>query len=309
MALLLAPIGSPASEWLRLFAAELPDLEVRVWPEIGNPADIDIAAAAQLPRGTLAGLPNLRLIISATAGAEGLLGDPTLPRHVPVVRSSEPDGDAMMSETVLLHVLRHHRRLHEYVLLQQRHEWRPQPRVKASERKVGVMGLGVIGLPAARMLSAHGFDVAGWTRTARKIDGISVFHGRDQLAAFLGRSEIVVNLLAVTPQTENILNRDTFAMLPKGACVINLARGLHVVDSDLIAALYSGHLAAATLDVFRVEPLPAESPLWAHPRITIMPHVARRLDAASIVHRMCENVQRLRRGEKLLYRIDREAGY
>lgn len=309
MALLLAPIGSPAGEWKRFFAAELPDLEVRVWPELGNPADIDIVAAAHLPRGTLAGLPNLCLVISVTAGAEGLLGDPTVPRHLPVVRSSEPDGDAMMSETALMHVLRHHRNLHEYALSQQRRDWRPQPRVQASERKVGVMGLGTIGLPAARMLSAHGFDVAGWTRTERKLDGIAVFHGRGALPAFLARSEIVVNLLAVTPKTENILNRDSFAMLPKGATVINLARGLHLVEDDLIAALDSGHLAAATLDVFRVEPLPASSPLWAHPRITVMPHVARRLDAARIVHRVCENVRRLHAGEPLLYRIDRSAGY
>jgi glyoxylate/hydroxypyruvate reductase len=308
MALLLAPIGSQGSEWLRYIAAEIPDLEVRIWPEVGNKDEIEIAAVTHLPHGVLASLPNLRLIISLTAGAEVLMGDPALPRGVPIVRSSEPDGDAMMNETALLHVLRHHRLLHEYLLTQQRREWRPLARVRAGERKVGVMGLGMIGLPCAQSLARHDFQVAGWARRPKSVD-VEVFHGRAQLPAFLARTQILVNLLAVTPQTENILCRETFDLLPKGACVINLARGQHVVDADLIDALDRGQLAAATLDTFRIEPLPKESPLWAHPRITIMPHVARRLDPATIAHRVCENVLRLRRGEPLLYPIDRDAGY
>ena len=309
MALLLTPIGAPAAEWLRCFAAELPDLEVRVWPELGDPADIEIAAIAHLPPGTLAKLPKLRLVVSVTAGAEGVLGDKTLPRGVPVVRSSEPDGDALMNETALLHVLRHHRFLPEYLLAQQSRAWRPQARPAASDRTVGVMGLGMIGLPVAKTLRDHGFKVAGWSRTAKEADGITVFHGREQLPDFLGRSEIVVNLLALTPATENILCGAAFAQLPQGAAVINLARGQHVVDEDLIAALDSGQLSAATLDAFRIEPLPKESPLWAHPRITVTPHVARRLMAPLIVRRICENVRRLRRGETLLYPVDRDAGY
>lgn len=309
MALLLTPIGGPAEEWRRLLGAALPDLEVRVMPEIGDPAKIEIAALAHPPAGLLAKLPNLRLIISLLAGAEALLADPALPKDVPLVRSGEPDGDEMMSESALLHVLRHHRQLHEYALSQARREWRPERRVRASERKVGVMGLGAIGLPAARLLASHGFDVAGWTRNPRQVDGIAVYHGRDQLPAFLGRSEILVNLLALTPATQNILDRSAFAMLPKGASIINLARGQHVVEDDLIAALDAGQLAAATLDVFRVEPLPPSSPLWSHPRVTVMPHVARRLEPARIARRIVENVERLRRGAPLLYPIDRAAGY
>jgi glyoxylate/hydroxypyruvate reductase A len=308
MALLLVPLG-PADPWRTALEAELPGLEVRVWPAIGDPADIDVAVVGHPPRGMLATLPNLRLVISLLAGAEAVLGDPTLPPHITVARSSEPDGDQMMSETALMHVLRHHRYLHEYLLLQQRREWKPQARVRARERKVGVMGLGAIGLPAAVTLRDHGFDVAGWTRRPRTVEGIAVFHGRDQLAPFLARSEIVVCLLAVTPATEDILNRDTFALMPKGASVVNLSRGQHVVDADLIAALDQGHLAAATLDVFRQEPLPADSPLWAHPRITIMPHVARRIEAPAVARRIGENVRRLHQGQDLLYRIDRDAGY
>jgi len=309
MALLLIPLGGAASEWRSAFAAELPDLEIRIWPEIGDASEIEIAAVGPAPRGALAALPNLRLIVSLLAGQEILLSDPTLPRHVPIVRASNPDGDAMMNEIALLHVLRHHRHLTEYQLQQQRREWKAQPRVRAGEKKVGVMGLGLIGLAIARTLRAHGFDVAGWARNPRDIPGIQVFHGPDQLPAFLGRSEIVVNMLALTKATENILCRATFALMPRGAAVINLARGQHVVDADLIAALDAGQLAAATLDVFRQEPLPADSPLWAHPRITIMPHVARRLEVEAIAHRVCENVRRLHQGQELLYRIDRDAGY
>jgi glyoxylate/hydroxypyruvate reductase len=308
MALLLTPLGNPG-EWLRVFAKEMPDLQIRVWPELGNPAEIEVAAISQLPPGTLASLPNLRLICSLMAGQEGLLSDPKLPRHVPIARSADPNGDAMMNETALLHVLRHHRFLPDYALTQARREWKPLARLKAGERKVGVLGLGMIGLAVARVLQRHGFEVAGWARSPRKLDGIATFHGRDQLAAFLGRSEIVVNLLALTRETSDFLCAETFAMLPKGAAVINLARGQHVVDADLIAALDGGQLSAATLDVFRIEPLPKESPLWAHPRITIMPHVARRIDPTVVVPAVCDQIRRLHQGEPPVHLVDRDAGY
>lgn len=310
MALLFTPVPTgPAKEWLDRFHAELPDLEVRVWPEIGDPASIEIAAVTQLPKGTLASFPNLRLIVSLLAGQEGLLSDPLLPPDVPIVRSSNAVGDPMMTETAMLHVLRHHRHLPDYLLSQQRREWKPQPRLRAEERAVGVMGLGGIGLAAAQALASHGFRVAGWVRRPRRVEGIEVFAGNDALAPFLGRSEIVVNLLALTRETENILCRRTFALMPRGAALINLARGQHVVDEDLIEALDQGRLSAATLDVFRREPLPPDSPLWAHPRITIMPHVARRIDAASVVPRVCENIRRLWQGQEPLYLVDRAAGY
>jgi glyoxylate/hydroxypyruvate reductase A len=228
---------------------------------------------------------------------------------VPIVRSADPAGDPMMNEVALLHVLRHHRFLPDYLLAQQRREWKQMARMKAGERKVGVMGLGIIGLAVAKTLKQHGFDVAGWARKARTLDGIQMFYGDDQLAAFLGRSEIVVNLLAMTRETTDILCAKTFAQMPKGAAVINLARGQHVVDADLIAAIESGHLSGATLDVFRTEPLPKESALWTQPRITVMPHVARRIDPADVVPCVIENVRRLQRGEPLLRLVDRDAGY
>jgi glyoxylate/hydroxypyruvate reductase A len=309
MALLLTPVSDPAAEWRRCFAAAMPELEVRVWPDMGDPAEIEVAAVSHLPPGTLAKLPNLRLIASLLAGQDGLLADTSIPRHVPILRTTNPEGDPMMNEAVLLHVLRHHRHLPQFQLAQQRGEWLSLPRLLPSERRVGVMGLGAIGLAAALMLRDHGFQVGAWARRPRAVEGVEVFHGRDQLPAFLGRSEILVNLLALTPETTDILGRAAFAQLPKGAHVINLARGQHVVDEDLVAALDEGQLAAATLDVFRTEPLPQSSPLWRHPRVTVIPHAARRIIAADVVPRICDNLRRLRRGEPLADLVDRDAGY
>jgi len=308
MALLLTPMFGGPEVWRRAFAAGMPDLEVRTWPEIGNPADIEAAAVGIPPAGMLAGLTNLRLILSLTAGTDGLLRDPDLP-DVPIVRAGNPAGDAMMNETALLHVLRHHRNMPAYLRAQARSEWIKLPVKPASERKVGVMGLGAIGLACARTLAALGFQVAGWVRTPRTGADVEVFGGNDQLEAFLARSEILLNLLPLTPETRGIIGARTLARLPPGAAVINLGRGEHVVEADLIAALDSGHIEAATLDVYPVEPLPQDSPLWRHPKITIMPHVARRLDPADLAMRICDILRRFHAGEPFLHLVDRKRGY
>jgi glyoxylate/hydroxypyruvate reductase A len=309
MAILLAPIGGAEAEWRALLDKALPGQDIRFFPSLGDPAAIEVAAVARVPRGTLASLPNLKLICSLFAGQESLLGDPTLPKGVPIVRTGDPDGDQMMNENALLHVMRHHRGLPEYHLAQGRREWKRQRVLRTSERKVGVMGLGPIGLGVAKYLRDHGFDVAGWARSTKSVDRVASFAGAGQLAPFLGRSEIVVCLLPLTGETENILGRAAFAAMPKGAALVNLARGQHVVDEDLIAALDAGQLSAATLDVFREEPLPRESPLWAHPRVTVMPHVSRRHDPENIVPRIVEHVARLARGEPPQQLVSRSLGY
>jgi len=309
MALLLTPIFGPPDQWRGLIAAEMPDLDVRFWPDVGNPADIEFAAVAGLPRGTLKTFPNLRLIVSLTAGVDGLIADPELP-DVPLVRAAEPEsGDAMINEFALLHVLRHHRGLPAFALAQQRSEWLRITPIPAQERKVGVMGLGTIGLGVARTLKDHGFDVAGWVRSPRSLDGIAVFHGREQLSAFLGRSDIVVNVLPHTPETAGVLNATAFALMPKGGAVINIGRGPQVVGEDLIAAIDSDHLAAATLDVFDVEPLPKESPLWRHPKITITPHVSRRIYPGNLAPRVCDAIRRIEARQPLQHLVDRQRGY
>ncbi len=308
MALLLMPMFGGAEVWRKAFAAAMPELEVRTWPELGDARDIDIVALGPPPAGVFRKLPNLRLIVSLTAGTDALLRDGDLP-DLPIARAGDPAGDAMMNEAALLHVLRHHRHMPEYLRAQQRREWIKLPIVPASERKVGVMGLGAIGLGAAKVLAAAGFQVAGWVRQPRSESSIEVFSGRDGLAAFLARSDIVVNLLPLTPETRSIICADTLKALPAGAAIVNLGRGEHVVEADLIAALDSGHLAAATLDVFPVEPLPSDSPLWRHPKITVMPHVARRLFAEDLAPRVCAIVRDFRAGRPLTQIVDRTLGY
>jgi glyoxylate/hydroxypyruvate reductase A len=286
----------------------MPELDVRIWPELGNATDIDVATFGSPPAGAMRKLPNLRLIVSLTAGIDALLRDPDLP-SVPIVRAGDPAGDAMMNETTLLHVLRHHRHMPDYLHAQQRCAWIKMPIKPAAERKVGVMGLGAIGRAAAGVLTSAGFQVAGWVRQSRPSDEIEIFSGRDQLNAFLARSEIVVNLLPLTQETRGIIAAKTLKVLPTGAAIINLGRGEHVVEADLIAALDSGHLAAATLDVFPVEPLPSDSPLWRHPKITVMPHVARRLVPADLAPRVCEIIRKFHAGIPLTQLVDRKRGY
>lgn len=308
MTLLLTPTFGAAEVWRGALATAMPELDVRIWPELGNAADIDVAAFGPPPAGAMRKLPNLRLIVSLTAGTDALLRDPDLP-PVPIVRAGDPAGDAMMNETTLLHVLRHHRHMPDYLHAQQRCEWIKMPIKPAAERKVGVMGLGAIGLAAADVLTSAGFQVAGWVRQLRPSDEIEIFSGRDQLKAFLARSEIVVNLLPLTQETRGIIAAETLKVLPTGAAIINLGRGEHIVETDLIAALDSGHLAAATLDVFPIEPLPSDSPLWRHPKITIMPHVARRLVPADLAPRVCEIIRKFRAGIPLTQLVDRNLGY
>lgn len=308
MALLVYSTPGPPEPWLSAIRAGLPEMDLRTPDAQGDPADIEYAVVAGAPPGALAAHPNLKLIVTLLAGVEGLLADPDLP-GVPIARATDPRGDDMISDFALLHVLRHHRNMPEFAVAQGNREWlRLRPKPKA-ERRVGFMGLGAIGRPAAERVRDYGFPVAAWTRTPKSVPGIESFHGPEELAPFLGGVEILVNLLALTPETENILSAKTLAFLPKGASVVNLARGHHIVDADLIAALDSEHVAAATLDVFRQEPLPAGHPFWTHPGITITPHTSRAIMPAKIVPQLVENVRRVEAGEPPLQQIDRAAGY
>lgn len=298
---------------VHLFVAEfrrlLPDLEIRVWPEVGDPASIEFAAVCRIPAGVLGGLPNLKLVASLLAGLEHLVGNTELPTGVPIVRSGDPAGDPAITQYVLLHVLRHHRQLPVYAQAQQECRWHQVPQPSVGERTVGFLGLGVLGLAAAQAVRAQGFPVLAWTRSARSEPDIECHHGADGLGRMLARTQILVNMLAATPETENIVDARLLAGLPAGAQFINVARGQHVVDADLLAALDSGRLAAATLDVFRTEPLPESDPLWRHPRITIMPHVARKLRAEDAIPSVVENIRRLREGRPLNMVVDRRQGY
>ncbi|MCA8933806.1 MAG: glyoxylate/hydroxypyruvate reductase A [Rhodospirillaceae bacterium] len=310
MTLLFVSAADDPEEWAGALAALRPDIPFRVWPDVGDPAAVRYALAWRPPADALPGLPNLQAIFSLGAGIDGLADVPeALPPGVPVVRMVEEGLSAGMAEYVAWQVLDWHRGGALYRAQQQAGEWRRRRSKLAGERRIGILGLGVLGQSAARMLTGLGFPVAGWSRTAKTVDQVVCHHGADGLADLVAGSDILVNLLPLTPQTEGLINADLIAALPKGAVLINAARGRHVVDVDLLAALDSGHLAGAALDVFSTEPLPPDHPFWRHPRIALTPHVAALTLARTAAPAVVAQIARIERGEAPLHVVDAGRGY
>ena len=274
MAIIFKSTPAALARWQSHLATTLAGREIRFWPEIGDKAAIDYALVWHPEPGLLASLPNLKLIVSLGAGVDHILRDPQLPDRIPILRLVDLYMTRAMSEYVTLQVLRLHRQDPAYRAQQAVGEWREHAQKNAAERTVGILGFGQLGQDAARMLEAIGFDVAGWSRSGRDIPGFPTYGGATGLDALLARSEILVSLLPMTPETENILDMRLFARLPRGAALVNVGRGRHLVEADLLAALDSRQLSAAVLDVFRDEPLPQDHPFWRHPRIIVTPHVA-----------------------------------
>jgi glyoxylate/hydroxypyruvate reductase len=306
---LLFRSSSNVDRWKTGLERAVPGLEFRVYPEIGRVEDIAVALAWKPPHGLLASLPNLRLIVSLGAGVDHILDDPGLPRAVPIVRLVDPGMVAEMSEFVLMQVLRLHRRDLDYAAQQRERVWRELRQPPVAERRIGILGLGEYGTDAALKLRAHGFDVAGWSRGPKTIEGVRCFDGAAGFAAMLARTDILVCLLPLTPETTGILDRRAFAMLPQGASVINVGRGAHLVEADLLAALDGGHLGGAALDVFHEEPLPANHPIWRHPRIIVTPHVAAATNPSTGIAIVADQINRLREGRALRHVVDRTRQY
>lgn len=309
MALLLTPpVQGTIEQWRDGILQEIPDLEIRLWPDVGDPADILYVLVGRFDLADMPEMPNLRLIMPMFAGVDHLIAHPNMP-DVPMVRTGPPDGDPAMTEYAVLHVLRHHRHMPEYLAQQRRSEWSVIPQKLPRDQRVGFMGFGMMAKPPARVLHGLGFDVAAWARSDRQDADIEMFCGAARLPEFLARTDILVCLLPLTDETVGILNAETFAQMPAGAAIINLGRGAHLVDDDLIAALDSGQLSGATLDATKPEPLPVESALWLHERVTIMPHTARRVRPHNVGPQVAESIRRDKAGEPLLWVVDRSAGY
>jgi glyoxylate/hydroxypyruvate reductase A len=256
----------------------------------------------------LPAFPNLKAMFSRSAGVEAFARHPKLPK-VPLGKVEPPGGDPMMTEYVIMHVLRLHRDMPAYQAAQANREWRRVPIIRPEQRRVGFLGLGMMAKAPALALQSLGFKVSAWVRSPRPAAEVPLFHGHDQLAPFLGQTDIAVCLLPLTAETEGIFCARTFAMMPRGAMLVNVGRGKHVVDKDLIAALDSGQLSYAALDALWPEPLPPESPLWLHPKVTIMPHVARRPTVAQLVTEVAANIRSLDAGGRLLQEIGVTRGY
>ena len=305
--LFVSDFDDPAT-WRAELERAAPDLEVRVWPGAEGLEDFEFALVWKPPRGLLSTLPRLKAVFSLGAGVDYLLRDPTLP-DVPVVRMIEPALTQGMVEYVVLHVLSCHRRSLDYEAQQRARLFRPLPQKLATDRRVGVLGLGALGSPAARALAQLQFDVRGWSRSLKDIPGVRCFSGADGLPRLLQDLEILICMLPLTNDTAGILNRRTFAPLAEGAYIINAARGEHLVARDLLLGLDEGRLSGATLDVFVDEPLPAEHPFWTHPRIVVTPHVASNIDVRTAAAAVAANIRRLREGSPLIGALDRVLGY
>jgi glyoxylate/hydroxypyruvate reductase len=309
MALLFRSTVDSAARWRSQLTRLTHELDVRIWPEIGDPTEIEYALVWRPETSFLASLPSLKLILSLGAGVDHLLGDPQLPRHIPIVRLVDPHMTDAMSEYVVLQVLRLHRRDLDYRAQQEAGVWRELDQPNAIDRRVGILGLGELGQDAAKKLKALGFDVAGWSRSQKSLPGVTNFAGAAGFAPLLSRSEILICLLPLTTETEGILNASTLALLPRGAALVNAARGAHLVEEDLLAALASGQVSAAVLDVFREEPLPADHPFWRHPRVILTPHVAAFTNPTTAAPIILDNIRRFEDRRPLLNRVDLARGY
>ena len=313
MSILLA-CDFDAGEWARWQAALMAALPgerlLHGRGDAADEADIDIAIVANPPPGALAGLPRLRLVQSLWAGVERLLADPTLPPAVPLARMVDPAMSAAMAETALWAVLSLQRGFFRYARLQREARWSPHPQRRADELAVAVLGLGQMGRATARRLVAHGCPVLGWSATPATLEGVECLHGDAALdARVLPEADVVVNLLPLTGATQGLFDAARLARMKPGAALVNLARGAHVVEADLLAALDAGRLGHAVLDVFGQEPLPPAHPFWRHERVTVLPHVAAQTDPRSAAAVAAANVRAVRRGEPPAHRVDRVRGY
>jgi glyoxylate/hydroxypyruvate reductase A len=307
--ILFSSDSEPPEPWRQAFARAMPGMPFRVWPDSGPLEDIRYALIWRPDPEALLRLPNLKAILVLGAGVDVALSHPGLPASIPVVRLLDAGMADPMAEYALHAVLHFQRRMREYAVHQQDANWRPLPWKLAQEWPVGVMGLGIMGGLIARRIAALGYPVAGWVRSPRTVEGIEVFAGMNNLRQFLARTRVVINALPLTPETQDILGAKAFAAMPAGAFVVNIGRGAHLVDEDLIDALDSGHLEGAMLDVFRQEPLPASHAFWRHPKIVITPHVAAPTIIAAAEIQVIENIRRLERGEPPLGVVDRNKGY
>jgi glyoxylate/hydroxypyruvate reductase A len=308
MTILFQSTADRWNDWKPHLEALLPGESFRVHPDIGDPSAVEFAVVWKPPMGLLGSLPNLKAVLSLGAGVDHI-DSTALPAGVPVVRLLDPSLASQMAEYVVLHVLAHHRRVRDYAMLQRDGAWKVLGVPEASRRRVGIMGLGQLGEAAVARLKPFGFALSGWARHRRTIDGVGTFAGAEGLAPFLARTDILVCLLPLTPATRGILNVETLAMLPRGASVINAARGAHIVSRDLLAALDSGHIAEAALDVFEDEPLPKDHPFWFHPKVTMTPHIAAITWPARAAPIIAGNIQRLRAGYPVAGTVDQRVGY
>ena len=310
MALLYLSKQTDGEVWRALLEAELPGLDFRTPAETGDASEIDAALVWLHPPGDLANYPNLKLVASLGAGVDHIVeARRAIPAGAAVTRIVDPAMTAQMTEWCLMAMLNHLRRWDAYRQLRRERRYEELPAPLPHDVTVGIAGLGEMGGHCARVLSVMGYRVRGWSRGPKRLDGVACLHGMDRLDEFLAPCDVAICLLPLTAETEDLFDAARFAAMKPGCFFINAARGRHVVEEDLIAAIDSGHVAGATLDVQRAEPMPDDHPFWRHPGIATFPHVAAFTVPRACAPQIAENYRRMRAGEPLLNVVDLERGY
>lgn len=310
MRILLHRADGKTEPWLKDFSKFLPEAEFEIWHAGEASQPCDYAVVWSPPEAMLPELAQVKAIFNTGAGVDALLrfGD-AIPREVPIIRLSDAGMAVQMAEYVTYAVLRYFRRFDEYENQARAGLWAPLPQHNRVDFAIGVLGMGVLGKRVLEALAPFGFPLRGWSRTEKKIAGVQCYHGSDGLDTFLRGSRVLVCMLPLTPDTSNLIDRSNMGKLPAGAFIINVARGAHVAEPDLLSLIKSGHIAAATLDVFRNEPLPAQHPFWQEPRITITPHISALTLRRESVQQIAEKIRKLEKGEPVADIVDRNQGY
>jgi glyoxylate/hydroxypyruvate reductase A len=307
--LFLTPSANSAARWADGLREEFADEDIRINQGPEGDEDVEFAIVWKPPPGRLRALPNLKVIFSIGAGVDHVFADPDLPKDVPIVRLIDETLTTQMTEYVVMNVLWHHREMDDYAALAAEKTWRHLHPPRTPDRRVGIMGLGVLGSAAGEALSRFGFSLAAWTRGPRDWPLGEAYSGADGLAPFLSRTDILVCLLPLTPETTGILNAENFAALPRGAMLINAARGGHLIEADLLEALEDGQIKSATLDVFEEEPLAPDHPFWSHPKVRVTPHVASLTYPDAAAQEIARNIARFRAGEPMIGVVDTAREY
>lgn len=308
MSILLVSTSRDPKQWAASLKEKNDALDIQIYPDVDRPDDVEFAISWKHPEGLYQEYPNLKVIASMGAGVNHILKDDQLPKDVKVTRIVDDQLTKDMSQFVLLQCLAVSRNLFTHLNDQSSKSWNTKPYQTPEKTSVGIMGFGVLGQAAGKVLKSNGFDVIGYANSSKTVDGIEVY-GSDQQDEFLKNTQILVCLLPVTSETKGVLNLKLFEKLKQDAYLINVARGEHLVEEDLIGAIDQGALRGASLDVFQQEPLPESHPFWSHENIQITPHIASMTDPESVAHQLLENYRRMKNGESLMNEVNVDKGY
>ena len=301
--------GESADDYIEEMHRLEPHLQIREWPDVGSPGEVDIAMVWKMPHGELAKFPNLKLIISMAAGVDHVLSDPDRPKGVPIVRVTDPHMARSMGHWFLMNILRLHRETAHFDNLRAEKIWPPEIAFDTDAISVGILGLGYLGTHVAQMLKAVGLRVQGWSRTQKNLDGIQSFSGKVGLDQMLSNTNYLACLLPNTPATEGIMSRNCFNKMPRGSYVLNAGRGSQLVEADLLQALDNGQIKGAALDVFETEPLPRDHPFWTDTRILMTPHHAAEVFLPAAAQTFLKNIYSIRNNQPLTGLVNEELGY